>query len=224
MGTHGRHAGTAADKDHFILGILGKEFPKGTGNGDLPPWLEIKDVRGHFPRRHRVRYARWRGGHADIQHNHPFFLGIVGHGIGPCERFGHLRLKTPEIRSVPILTVLWFNIKVLIFDGVGGTFSLDISTRSKIYGFTRRQIQNKFFDEGRHIIVRPDCAVPFLHAEDFLGHLNLHILLHGHLAGKTLSLCRFTFGDQTGFCGQDGPATLKDLHPALPTRASATAG
>ena len=50
---------------------------------------------------------------------------------------------------------------------------------------TRRQLHLEFLDEGSHILVTDNCALPFLYAEDAFRYFHLHVALHLCLTSQT---------------------------------------
>ena len=104
------------------------------------------------------------------------------------------------------------------------TFNLNIAARAERHAFAFRDGQLQLFNESRFVIIRDNFTLPFFDAKNLFRQRDLHVLLHGNLAGQTAALFRLAFGDMGKFGRQDISAPLLDRHPALAAGTAASAG
>ena len=215
MRAHRGHTGTAADKDHFHVGIFGKELTERTGDRHFVAWLKGPDIRRHHARR-CIRHIRRRRGDTHVEHDNALLFRIVSHGVSAQRRLFYFGNKAEEIEFVPVGPILLGHVEVGIRHGVRRTINLDIPARAERNALPFRNTQLKLFNERGFVIVRDNFALPFFNAEDLFRQLNLHVLAHRDLAGETAALFRFTLRDMRQFSRQDITAALFHRHTALP--------
>ena len=221
---HGRHAGTAADEHHLVVGLLGEELAERTIHRDLVARLQVEHPRGHLARRNVVAALGRGRGHPDVELDDAFLARIVGHGIGPDDRLVHAGNEAPQIELVPVGTELVLDVEVLVGHFVRRTFQLHVAAGAEVHALALGQAQRQLLDEGGDVEVGFDRAFPLAHAEHFFGHADLHVLLDRGLAGKAPAFGRVTPREVGFFGGQHLAAAGFDDALALGTRAAATAG
>ncbi len=113
-----------------------------------------------------------------------------------------------EIETLPIATVFFFDIEIRILNVVRRRFQLNITTGTEVNVFAFGQTQCQFFNEGRHVRVGFNRALPALHAKELGFHLDLHVLLNRHLARQTPAGLGLTLGEGRGFSREDVTAAL----------------
>ncbi len=220
---HRRHPGAPADKDHFGVGLFGKELTKRTGDGDLITRFQRPDIRRHDPRR-RIRYARRRRGDTHVEHDDALLFRVVGHGVGAQRRLFDLRDKAEQVEFIPVTAVFVRNVKVFVRDSMRRAFNLNVAARTERHIFAIGNAQLQLFNEGGFVIVGDNFTLPLFHAEDLLRQFNLHVLAHCHLTGQTTALFRLTLANVRQLGRQNIPAALFDRDPALPAGTAAAAG
>ena len=223
MRTHRCHTRTAADKDHFRVGVFGKEFAERAGNRHFVARLEGPDI-GRHDARGCIRHIRRRRGDTHVEHNNALLFRIVSHGISAKRGLFYFGNKAEEVKFIPVGPVLLGHVEVSIRHGVCRTINLDIPTRTERDALPFRNVQLELFNERGFVIVRDNFALPFFHAEDLLRQLNLHVLAHSDLTRQTAALFRFTLRDMRQFCWQNITASLFHRHTALSTGATAATG
>ena len=113
MGAHGCHPGTATDKHHFVLGLLGKEFTEGPVNLHFVSGFKVERPTRHDPGRNTLT-ARRRGCNPDIELNDPFFLRVVGHRVSSNGGVGASRFNIKEPKSIPVAEILLLHMEVTV--------------------------------------------------------------------------------------------------------------
>ena len=115
-------------------------------------------------------------------------------------------------------------LKVLEVALKGRHFDLDKAAGLKIQRLAFRQLDDKFLDKGRHIVVGYYFALPLFDREHFGRHFDLHVLLDVDLTGEPHALARLVLGNVAGLGLQDVATTLVDIDLALGAGAAAAAG
>ena len=115
-------------------------------------------------------------------------------------------------------------LKVLEVALEGRHFDLDKAAGLEIERFALGELDDKFFDKGRHVVVGYYFALPLFDREHFGRHFDLHVLLDVDLTGEPHALARLALGNVAGLGLQDIATTLVDIHLALGTGAAAAAG
>jgi hypothetical protein len=87
----------------------------------------------------------------------------------------------------------------------------------------RRQGHFVLLDEGCHVLVANNGALPLLDAEYVIGNDDLGILLDLRLAGKTILLLDLLAAEETNLGRQDVTSALFDDTLALAALTAATA-
>ena len=223
VASHRRHTGTTTDKDHLFLRVAGEELTKRAGDGDLVTGFQVEDIRRHLARRN-TGGARRRRGNTDVEHNEALFVRVVGHRIGPLDRFIDRRFILPQIELVPIGAVLFLDVEVLVRQLMRRGLDLDIATGAEVHILTLGQFQHQVFDEGCDVFIGAHGALPFFHAEHLFGHFDVHVLLDRDLTGQTVATRGFALGDVAFLGGQDRAATGMHTHAALRTGATPATG
>ena len=159
-----------------------------------------------------------------IEHDDPFFPGVIGHGVRSDHRLSYRRRVTPNVKFVPVFVILLFNIEVFVLHDMGRTFNLDVSTGFETDILTFGQFKNQLFDEGGYIAIGANGTLPFLSFEDFRWHFDFHILFNSDLTRQAMSVTSFTFGDMTTFCWQDISTTFMNHHTTLCTGTTSPTG
>ncbi len=126
--------------------------------------------------------------------------------------------------AVPVRAEFLRDIEVRVFDGVRWAFDLDIAAGAEIQLRVLRQFQHQLLDEGGDVVIGAHAAFELLDAEYLGRHLDLHILLHHHLAGQPFARGGLAFVDMRGLGGQDIAASRVDLDAALTAGAAPAAG
>ena len=96
---------------------------------------------------------------------------------------------------VPVIAEALVHLEIFVVHLVRRAFDLDVAPGPEIDVLALGQFQHQFLDEGRDVVVGPHLAAPLLDAEDFFGHLDLHVLLDVDLAGQTIALLGLSLGD-----------------------------
>ena len=125
---------------------------------------------------------------------------------------------------VPVLAEFLLDVEILELDFIGRTFQLDIAAGTEVHFLAFRQFQHQFLDEGGDVVVGDDLALPLLDAEELLGNLDFHVLLHRHLAGQAPALPLLAVGEVGLFRGQHGTAAFQHLALALRAGTAAATG
>ena len=200
MRTQRCHAGPAADVNHLGVGLVGEKLSIWTIDGNRVARLQIEHIRRHNSRRRLPHAGRWSGD-ADVEHDNALLAGIVGHGIGACDRLAHLRNNPPKLVLIPFVPVLFFDIKLAEAQLVRRALDLNIAAGLEVDIFAGRNFQHQFLDKRCHVAVRADRALPFLHIENLGIDMNLHVLLDRHLATQPNLLAKLLAGHKVALGG-----------------------
>jgi hypothetical protein len=223
VGAHGRHARTAPDEDHLVVGAAGEELAVGPRDRDLVPGLEIEDVGGHLARG-RVRLVGRRRCDADVQHDDARLARVVRHRIGALDSLVDLRREAPQVVLVPVVAVLLLDVEIAILRHVGRALDLDVAPGAEGHLFTLRQLEHQLLDEGGHVVVRTHATLPALHAEDLGGDLDRQVVLHLDLAGQAYPVARLPPAHVGHLCGEQRAAALANHDLAHAAGALSSAG
>ena len=107
---------------------------------------------------------------------------------------------------------------------VGRGLQLHVTASAEVDILTLRQAQGQLLDEGGHIGVGLDGALPLLDPKDILGDIDGHVLLDRHLARQAPAFLGLAAIEVRLFGGQHGATPLLDDAFALGAAAAATAG
>ena len=233
--SQGSHAGTTAHPYHLLLGVEdGMEVTIRTAHDYLVAWLAGEYVGRSDTRRHVLEAHLWTGlegsgGDTHGQGDAIALGGIIRHGVCPHSILWVMRLEREDIELLPsgqvfLPDVRLVEILVIVYAVVSGNLDLSVGTRNEVHMLTRRKRHDKFLDEGGHVLVGNDRALPLLHAEDALVHVYFHVSLHLALASQTPVVLDLLAGEMGTFRVEYLAAALQHLHFALSTAGLSAAG
>ena len=124
----------------------------------------------------------------------------------------------------PVLTILLRDIIILVVNGMGRGFNLDVAARAERNLLALRDAQAQLFNEGSNVFIGNNGAFPFLNAEYFSRQLDFAIVLDGYLAGKTPAFTDLTLGEVRVLNRQNVAAAFYDFNLALTASTAAAAG
>src|SRR5690606_27124897 len=116
------------------------------------------------------------------------------------------------------------NVEILVVDSVRRAFQLHIAASAEVHVLTLGQTQGQLLDEGGHVGVGLDGALPLLDPEHLLRNLDLHVLLDRGLAGQAPAFPGLALVEVGLFGGQHAAATALNNAFALRTGAPAATG
>jgi hypothetical protein len=157
VAAHRRHAGAAADEDHFLVGVAREELAERAGDRDLVARLQVEDVGRHLARPECLRCPA-AARRPDVEHDDALFVRVVRHRVGALDRLGTTDSYCQRLKLVPVLAVLLVDVEVLIGKAVCGRLDLDVAAGAEIHVLALRQFQDQRLDEGGDVVVGATCT------------------------------------------------------------------
>ncbi len=125
---------------------------------------------------------------------------------------------------LPVGTILFVYVDVLIIHGDGGNIHLDVTAGAVVQCLSVRNLHAEFLDECGHVMVRNHLAFPLLHAEGRIGDYDIKVFLDLHLTAESPVVLDLLAGEMDGLRGEDAAASRENLTSALSAAALSAAG